>query len=166
MENANDTASTNDTQDSAPRGRKPRSAEMPPRGQVWGGPASLLPDPDPQPGWAFRWIRLSSLGQSDANNLSAARREGWVPVKAVDHPEIQLMNDPNGRFPDGVEVGGLVLCKIPKEIVDQRNAYYLNQARGQMSSVNNQLMSMNDPRMPLFSEHRTEVSNSRFGKGK
>ena len=61
-------------------------------------------------------------------------------------------------------MGGLILCKIPQEIIDQRNAYFLNQARGQMESVDAQLMRENDARMPLFNERRTEVS--RFGKGK
>jgi hypothetical protein len=61
-----------------------------------------------------------------------------------------------------VEVGGLLLCRTPKELVDQRNAFYLGQATGQMESVDNTFMRENDPRMPLFKQRRSEVS---FGRG-
>ena len=47
-----------------------------------------LPSPTPEPGYAYRWIRTSTQGQVDATNVSSKLREGWEPVKAVDHPEI------------------------------------------------------------------------------
>ncbi len=88
-------------------------------------PASLLPDPEPEAGWAFRWIRLANLNNPDPSNISSKLREGWEPVKAADQPKLQLLSNPNGRFPDGIEIGGLLLCKTPTEFVDQRNAHYL-----------------------------------------
>jgi hypothetical protein len=126
-------------------------------------PPELLPSPNPEPGYTFRWIRTSTLGTLDPMNVSSKLREGWEPVKASDHPEIHLMETGlRQRFPDGIEVGGLVLCKTPTEFVEQRNAYYLGQAEGQMQSVDSNLMRENDPRMPLFKERRSEVS---FGRG-
>jgi hypothetical protein len=83
-------------------------------------------------------------------------------VKASDHPEIRLCGSTSGRFPDAVEVGGLLLCKTPVEFVSQRNAYYSGQAEAQMQSVDNNYMRENDPRMPLFKERSTKVT---FGKG-
>jgi hypothetical protein len=68
----------------------------------------------------------------------------------------------NERFKDNVVIGGLMLCKAPKEFVEDRNAYYLNQANAQINSVDNNFMRENDPRMPLFAERKTTVS---FGKG-
>jgi hypothetical protein len=68
------------------------------------------------------------------------------------------MVDPNSRFKDNVEVGGLLLCKTPIEFVEQRNAYYQKQAEGQLSAVDNNLMRQNDPRMPLFKESKSSVS--------
>lgn len=124
-------------------------------------PAAILPDPKPQPGWVFRWIRTSILGQNDLTNVSGKMREGWEPVKGEDHPELMLETNKAGN----VEIGGLILCKAPKELMDQRDAYYTRQARAQMDSVNNTLMRENDPRMPLFKEHKSEVSRSRFGTG-
>lgn len=125
-------------------------------------PPTALPDPNPEPGYAFRWIRISTLGTNDPGNVSAKLREGWEPVKASEHPEIQTMGGGVGRFPDSIEIGGLILCKTPVELVDQRNSFYRNQADGQMSSVDNNFMRESDARMPLFKERRSEVS---FGRG-
>jgi len=125
-------------------------------------PPTALPDPNPEEGYSFRWIRVSTLGTNDPGNVSAKLREGWEPVKASEHPEIQLMGVGSGRFPDSIEIGGLLLCKTLKEFTEQRNSYYQRQADGQMASVDNNFMRENDPRMPLFKERRSEVS---FGRG-
>jgi hypothetical protein len=125
-------------------------------------PPQTLPDPKPEPGYAFRWIRISTLGQNDPSNVSAKFQEGWEPVKASEHPEIQLLGAGEGRFPDSIQIGGLILCKTPTEFTEQRDAYYKRQADGQMASVDNNFMRENDPRMPLFKERRSEVS---FGRG-
>lgn len=146
--------------------RQPRSLdkrETTERAKSWAPPA-LLPDPTPEPGFTFRWIRLSTLNNDDPMNISAKLREGWEPVKASAHPELGLYSSggKNDRFPDSVVVGGLMLCKIPAEFMEQRSAYYRNQTENQMSSVDNNFMRENDPRMPLFSEKRSSVT---FGRG-
>ena len=125
-------------------------------------PPQLLPDPTPEPGYAFRWIRTATLGKDDPTNLSSKLREGWEPVKASDHPEIRLFGTVNGQFPDSVVVGGLMLCKTPVEFTEQRDAYYRQQEETQMNSVDNTYMRESDPRMPLFKERSTKVT---FGKG-
>ena len=125
-------------------------------------PPQLLPDPTPEPGYVFRWVRISTLNKDDATNISSKLREGWEPVRASDHPEIRLFGTDDKRFPDSVQVGGLLLCKTPAEFVDQRNAYYQQQAESQMQSVDNTYMRENDPRMPLFKERSSKVT---FGKG-
>ena len=126
--------------------------------------AGLLPDPNPEPGYVFRWIRIATRGEDDPQNISTALQEGWEPVKASEHPEIQLMRiDSNKpRFPDSIEIGGLLLCKTPAEFVDQRNAYFQQQADNQMTSVDQTFMRQNNPKMPLFNERRSEV---KFGSG-
>ena len=126
-------------------------------------PPELLPSPNPEDGYEFRWIRISTLGTADPGHISAKLREGWEPVKASEHPEIQIMaTGEKPRFPDSIEIGGLLLCKTPKEFVDQRNGYYQRQTDGQMQSVDNAFMRDNDPRMPVFKERRSEV---KFGRG-
>jgi hypothetical protein len=124
-------------------------------------PPQLLPNPNPEDGYSFRWIRVSTLGADDPMNISSKLREGWEPVKASEHPEIQLGGG-TGRFPDSIEIGGLLLCKTPKEFTEQRDAHFRRIAEGQMQSVDNSFMRENDPRMPLFKERSSEV---KFGRG-
>jgi hypothetical protein len=125
-------------------------------------PASVLPEPDKQPGYSYRWIRVSALGQADPRNISSKLREGWEPVAIEEQPQFKFMVDPNSRFKDNVEVAGLLLCKIPNEFMEQRKAYYANQTQAQNESVDNNFMRENDPRMPLFRERKSSAS---FGKG-
>ena len=131
------------------------------RKTAWTRP-EVLPSPAPQQGYAFRWIRVTTQGNVDATNVSSKIREGWEPVKASDHPEITLVSIEQDRFKDNVVIGGLLLCKAPEEMVVQRNDYYNQQSQAQMSSVDNNLMRENDPRMPLFNERKSQVT---FGKG-
>ena len=144
--------------------RKPRELEeraVSERPKQW-APAELLPEPDKQPGYAYRWIRVSSLNSADPRNLSAKLREGWEPVKLEEQPKFQMLADPTSRYKDNIEIGGLLLCKTPEEFVKQRNDYYNKQAQAQTESVDNTLMRQSDPRMPLFNERK---STSTFGKG-
>ena len=133
------------------------SREKTTRKKAWQRP-EVLPSPNPEPGYAFRWIRVSSLGNTDATNVSSKLREGWEPVKASDHPEIILVTIENDRFKDNVVIGGLMLCKAPEELIDERNDYYGEQTRSQMHSVDNNLIRENDPRMPLFNDRKTKVT--------
>jgi len=140
--------------------RKPRSTETrekTARVTDW-EPPSMLPTPDPSDGYAFRWIRIATLGTIDNPNVSSKFRQGYVPVKKEDHPEIEIMNDVNARFPDGIEVGGLILCKIPEEIVEKRNEYYANKAAQQMDSVDHNFMRESHSAMPLFSEKKSKTT--------
>jgi hypothetical protein len=113
-------------------------------------PAELLPDPPKDPNYAYRWIRVSTLGTADPRNISSKIREGWEPVKVADHPEYAHQCDDKPRLPGSVEVGGLLLCRTPKELVDQRNAFYTGQATGQMESVDNTFMRYIDRMMTLL----------------
>jgi hypothetical protein len=132
------------------------------RPKMW-QPASALPEPDKQPGYSYRWIRVSNLNVADPSNVSAKMREGWEPVKSEEQPKFQMMVDPNSRFKNNIEVGGLLLCKIPEEFMAQRSEYFAKKNRDQIESVDNNFMRENNPKMPLFSERK---SSSSFGKGK
>jgi hypothetical protein len=131
------------------------------RKKAWTRP-TVLPDPTPEDGYTYHWVRISTNGQSDATNVSSKIREGWEPVRAQDHPEIFTDVVSDERFKDNVIVGGLMLCKAPEELVQERNAFYKQQAESQIHSVDNNLMRENDPRMPLFHDRKTKVT---FGSG-
>lgn len=122
-------------------------------------PPSLLPDPFKEADYAYRWIRTSTLGQSDERNVSSKRTQGWEPVKLEDHPELQTY----GKHAGNVEIGGLMLCKAPQEMVDQRNAYYDKMTQDQAAAVDATLMRENDPRMPMFSERKSTTTRGTRG---
>lgn len=125
-------------------------------------PPELLPEPDKQAGYEYRWIRVSMLGKQDGRNVSTKIREGWEPVKLQEQPQFKLLTDPSTRFEDSIEIGGLLLCKAPEEFVEQRKNYYANQNQAQAEAVDNNLMRQSDPRMPIFKERKSSTS---FGKG-
>ncbi len=131
------------------------------RPKQWQQP-ELLPEPDKHPDYAYRWIRVSTLNAADPRNLSAKLREGWEPVPVEEQPKFKLLIDPNSRYKENIEIGGLLLCKTPKDFVKQRNDYFARQTQAQTEAVDNSLMRQSDPRMPLFKERK---STSSFGKG-
>ena len=125
-------------------------------------PASLLPTPDPEDGYSFRWVRKSMLGIDDPSNFSRKVREGWETCRIEDHVEMKLSVSAEAAASGLIEVGGLVLCKMPTEMVEQREAYYQQHGKAQMDSVDNSFMKENDPRMPLFKDRDSRVT---FGRG-
>ena len=143
--------------------RELENRESAQRKMAW-APPQTLPEPKQEDGWVYRWIRTSLMGQADPTNTSAKLREGWEPCKAEDHPELMLQADPNSRFKGNIEIGGLLLCKAPSELMKQRDDYYLKQASSQMDAVDNNFMRTNDQRMPLFNEKRSTTSFGRGGK--
>ena len=140
--------------------RMPRSTEnrnQTQRPQQW-APPELLPEPDKQPGYKYRWIRVSLGGQADARNISIKLREGWEPVKVEEQPQYGLLVNGEGRWKDCVQVGDVLLCKTPEELAEQRNNHYLAQSEQQIRAVDNNLMRQNDPRMPLFKESSSSTT--------
>ena len=131
------------------------------RPKQWAQP-DLLPEPDKEPGYNYRWIRVSTMNNADPRNLSAKLREGWEPVSVEEQPKFRLLADPNSRFKDSIEVGGLLLCKTPTEFVQQRNSHFAKVTQSQTDAVDNSFMRQSDARMPLFQERK---SSSSFGKG-
>lgn len=141
--------------------REAETREKTARKPAWRRPETL-PMPTPQDGYEFHWVRVSLMGEVDAPNVSSKIREGWEPCKAVDHPEIVVAAPEIERFKDNIIIGGLMLCKAPVELKQERTAYYDAQTQAQMTSVDNNLMRESDPRMPIFNDRTTKV---KFGKG-
>ena len=124
--------------------------------------ADLLPEPDREPGYAYRWVRVSTLNEYDQRNITGKYREGWEPVSSEEQPKFKLLVDPNSRFNGQIEIGGLLLCKCPIEFMDQRNIHFDTLTKSQTEAVDSNLMRQSDARMPIFKESRSSTS---FGKG-
>ena len=104
------------TQERMPREADTRMTRERPK--VW-QPAAALPEPDMVAGYTYRWVRVSALGKADPKNVSAKLREGWEPVRVEEQPQFKMFLDPDSQFKDNIEIGGLLLCKIPDEFVGQ-----------------------------------------------
>ena len=123
--------------DRAPRATKTRAAK--PRRKPW-QPPSMLDAPDPPDGFVHRWIRAEVRGFDDRKNVSARIREGWELVRKEEYPEFEAPTIDSGRYEGVFGVGGLLLARIPVEIVDERTDYFLQRNADAMQAVDNDLM--------------------------
>ena len=124
-------------------------------------PPSLLPDPPPDGSYRYKWVRVSTLGNSDATNASKKLREGWEWVPSDDPVagHIKLAADKVPTMSGVIEVGGLALARMPEEMAQEREAYYANLAGQQIESVDRSYMKESDPRMPVFKDSSTKVTS-------
>ena len=102
------------------------------------------------------------MGDADNKNVSSKFRNGWTPVKAEDHPELQVLPDHDSRFEGNVEVGGLLLCENSTEYVDSRTDAHQQMNQDQQDAVDNSYLRQSDPRMPVLNPERTTKTS--FGK--
>lgn len=147
-----------DAQNRDPRDVEVRDAVM--RVENWSQP-DILPMPEPQEGWVFRYVRTSIHGVADNRNVSMRMREGWEPVKLEDHKELMVIPDHGSEWGKKgcVEIGGLLLCKAPKKLMDQRRKFFEDQANKQLQAIDSNLMKEADPRMPILApDRRTSVT--------
>jgi hypothetical protein len=145
----------------APTTRAPRQLETRQRSErarEW-QPSTILPDPIPQDGYTFRWCRAESRNQSDHRTYQKRLREGWEPVRAEDHQELMTDIGLGATQKTGiVEVGGLILCKMPDEMVEQRRRYYAKLSRGQVEAAeDNYMRDPHEVAERLFKKRRENV---------
>ena len=142
------------------------SSERKDRKKTWAPPSSLDAPPAPQ-GFKHRWIRTESVGFMDSGNVSKKLREGWEFVRAEeiknelgdhDYPVIQ-----QGQYQGLIGVGGLVLARIPEEIVMERRNYFRQITADQVKAVDNDILREQRPEMPVNIDRQTRVS---FGGGR
>lgn len=127
----------------------------------WKPPSSLDAPPAP-PGFKHRWIRAEAGMYQDAKNVSSRLREGFEFVRA-DDPVMKGFHAPvvdSGRYEGLVGVGGLLLARVPEEIVEQRNRHYNEVAESRLQAVDNDLLRENShPSMRIGRpERRSHVS--------
>jgi len=128
------------------------------RPKVWVPPSSLDAPPAPD-GFRYRWIRAEVVGFQDTKNITGKLREGYELVRAE---EVENASDypvlDEGKYKGVIGVGGLLLAKVPEEIVEQRNDYMLNRHQERSDAVNNDLMREQDKRMPINVERQSRVT--------
>ena len=141
--------------------RRSQEATVQKRTKPWAPPSSLDAPPAPQ-GFCHRWIRVESAGFMDTGNVSKKLREGWEFVKAEtilseigqnDYPVIH-----EGKHAGLIGIGGLVLARIPEEIVEQRKQYFNNITVDQVKAVDNDILKEQRPEMPVNIDRQSRVT--------
>ena len=130
--------------------------------KVWNPPSPLDSPPAPS-GFKHRWIRAESMGFQDTKNVSASLREGYELVRADEYPDSQFPVIEDGKYSGVIGVGGLLLARIPEEIIKQRQEYYASQHNEKVKAMDNDLMKEEHPSMPIDIDRQTRVT---FGGSK
>lgn len=143
--------------------RETQSRERTERKMEW-NPGSALDALEPPLGYKHRWIRESVMEFDDKTNVHKKRQEGWDLVRAEEYPDYVGPVVDEGRNAGVIGVGGLVLARIPVELVDQRNQHYQGVTQQQMDAVDRDWMRENNPAMPKLAPQRK--SSVSFGSGR
>ena len=143
--------------------RSSQTREKTARRQPW-RPPSRLDAPEPPAGYQYRWIRAEVMGQEDKKNVASRMREGYEPVRLEELGDFDAPTVEDGTMKGVVSVGGLLLAKIPKEIVEERNEYFAQQTRDQQEAVDNNLLREQHPSMPI--DNPSRQSRVSFGGAK
>jgi|TARA_B100001564_G_scaffold170340_1_gene143180 hypothetical protein len=125
--------------------------------KVWTPPSSLDAPPAPD-GFKHRWIRAESMGFDDTSNMSAKLRSGFELVRADEYSEIDYPTIQDGKYKGVIGVGGLLLARIPDEIVEARKEYFEQQTKDRNDAIDNDLMKEQHPSMPINNDRQTRVT--------
>ena len=125
--------------------------------KVWTPPSSLDAPPAPD-GFKHRWIRAESMGFDDTSNMSAKLRSGFELVRADEYSDIDYPQIQDGKYKGVIGVGGLLLARIPEEIVEARKEYFEQQTKERNDAIENDLMKAQLPSMPINSDRQTRVT--------
>lgn len=133
----------------APRRRRGREDEVrmdnprmdDEREMSWRPPQAYPDLPTDDPDWVYRWCRKSLLGTLDKRNMSTAYLDGWRPVPQAELPEVAaaVVFDIDGEDSEHLEFGGLIACRMPRRMAEQRRDHYIRVADSQMRAVDAKL---------------------------
>lgn len=137
--------------------RATQTREKTARRKPWAPPSTLDAPPAPH-GYVHRWVRTAIRGDDDQNNVYSRMREGWEPVRAEEYPDAEYPVLQDGKHAGVIGSGGLMLCRIPQETVDERTEYFRDQTRNQMKAVDENLMRESHPSMPITSDRQSRVT--------
>ena len=142
-------------QDTTSRASQTRSKTERPK--VWTPPSSLDAPPAPA-GFHHRWIRAETMGFDDTKNMAGRLRSGYELVRADAYPgsDYPVMNE--GKYKGVIGVGGLLLARIPEEIVKARDDYFKKVTQDKDEAIESDLLKDQHPSMPINAERQTRVT--------
>ena len=125
--------------------------------KVWTPPSSLDAPPAPD-GFKHRWIRAESMGFDDSSNMSAKLRSGFELVRSDEYYDVDYPTVQDGKYKGVIGVGGLLLARIPNEVVKSREEYFKKQTQDRNDAIDNDLMKEQHPSMPINNDRQTRVT--------
>ena len=124
---------------------------------VWTPPSSLDAPPAPA-GFHHRWIRAETMGFDDTKNMAGRLRSGYELVRGDEYPGSEYPVMTEGKYKGVIGVGGLLLAKVPIEVVKSREAYFNNMTQDANDAIENDLMKEQHPGMPINAERQSRVT--------
>ena len=145
------------TKDDIKTSRASQTREKTAQKKVWTPPSSLDAPPAPD-GYHHRWIRAESMGFDDTKNMAGKLRSGYELVRADEYPGANYPVMTDGKYKGVIGVGGLLLARIPMEIVKSRDEYFNKITQDKDTAVEQDLMKEQHPSMPINAERQTRVT--------
>ena len=142
--------------------RASQTREKESRKKVWTPPSSLDAPPAPT-GFQHRWIRAESLGFNDSKNIQGRLRSGYELVRSDEYPDSDYPVVEDGKYKGVIGVGGLLLARVPDEIVKQRGEYYAKQHNDKVEALDKDLLKEQHQSMPIDIDRQSRVT---FGGSK
>ena len=124
---------------------------------TWTPPSSLDAPPAPD-GYKHRWLRAEVLGFDDTKNMAGHLRSGFELVRAEEYPNSEYPVIKEGKYQGMIGVGGLLLGRIPNEVVEARKEYFAKMTQEKTDAIEKDLMKEEHPSMPINSERQTRVT--------
>ena len=114
-------------------------------------------------GLVLRWIRVSLKGQYDYQNVQEKQFEGWDFVRPEDVPELSA----GFQSQAASSLGNLFIrgdVALAANTIENNEGYrqHVDEfTQSQTDAINRQLMSKNDPRMPISNNSKSKVTTGR-----
>ena len=124
---------------------------------TWTPPSSLDAPPAPD-GYKHRWLRAEVLGFDDTKNMAGHLRSGFELVRAEEYPNSEYPVIKEGKYQGMIGVGGLLLGRIPNEVVEARKEYFARMTQEKTDAIDKDFMKEEHPSMPINSERQTRVT--------
>ena len=121
-------------------------------------PTSSLDAPPAPDGYKHRWLRAEVLGFDDTKNMAGHLRSGFELVRAEEYPNSEYPVIKEGKYQGMIGVGGLLLGRIPNEVVEARKEYFARMTQEKTDAIDKDLMKEEHPSMPINSERQTRVT--------
>ena len=147
----------NENEDKVKTSRASQTREKTSQKKVWTPPSSLDAPPAPD-GYQHRWIRAETMGFDDSKNMAGRLRSGYELVRADAYPGSEYPVISEGKYKGVIGVGGLLLAKVPEEIVKSREEYFNNMTQDANDAIENDLMKEQHPGMPINAERQSRVT--------